>query len=220
MAAIASLGAAIIHFAVIPTHWQEWVPAGLFFLSVALFQLTWAMWVLIRPSSSVLAAGVMVNLGTIAIWALSRTAGAPFGPRAGEPELVHGADLCALLLEIYVVMGAGWVWYRGQQRDLIPAFANAIVLVGAGAVIALASTVGVASGLQHDHHAPAGADSDHHGFGTTGQSDDHHDHPAPPAAEPVSTPVAPAPVEAPAPTEAAPAAPEPSHDDHGEHHHD
>ena len=207
MAAIASLGAAIIHFAVVPTHWQEWLPAGLFFVSVALFQLIWALWVLVRPSSPVLAAGVMVNVGTIIIWALSRTAGAPFGPRAGTPELVHGADLCALLLEIYVVMGAGWVWYRGHQRDLIPAFANAVVLVGAGTVIAVASTVGVASGLQHDHHAPAGA----------GQSDSHHDHPAPPAAEPLGTPVSPAPLKAPAPTEAP--TPGPSHDAHGDHHH-
>lgn len=193
MAAIASLGAAIIHFAVVPTHWQEWLPAGLFFVSVALFQLIWALWVLVRPSSPVLAAGVMVNVGTIIIWALSRTAGAPFGPRAGTPELVHGADLCALLLEIYVVMGAGWVWYRGHQRDLIPAFANAVVLVGAGAVIAVASTVGVASGLQHGHH----------------------DHPAPPAAEPLGTPVAP--IDAPVPIEAPP--PGPSHDAHGDHHH-
>lgn len=193
MAAIASLGAAVIHFAVVPTHWQEWLPAGLFFVSVALFQLIWALWVLVRASSSVLAVGVMVNVGTIIIWALSRTAGAPFGPRAGTAELVHGADLCALLLEIYVVMGAGWVWYRGHQRNLIPAFANAIILAGAGAVIAAASTVGVASGLQHDHH----------------------DHPAPPAAEPLGTPVSP--IEAPAPTEAP--ALEPSHDAHGDHHH-
>ncbi len=188
MAALASLGAALIHFAAAHTHWQEWPPSGLFFVSLATFQLIWAQLVLVRTSSAVLAAGVTVNVGAIALWALSRTAGAPFGPRAGEPELVHAADLCALLLEIYVVMGAGWVWYRRRHGESIPAFANTIVLLGAGAVMALASTVGVASGLQHDHHAPS-----------AGQLEDHHDHdhhaPAvsPPVAESVGTPVAPKP---------------------------
>lgn len=199
MAALASLGAALIHFAAAHTHWQEWPPSGLFFVSLATFQLIWAQLVLVRTSSAVLAAGVTVNVGAIALWALSRTAGAPFGPRAGEPELVHAADLCALLLEIYVVMGAGWVWYRRRHGESIPAFANTIVLLGAGAVMALASTVGVASGLQHGHHAPAVS---------------------PPVAESVETPAAPT---SPGPPPAEPLRGETSdhgdHGDHGDHHH-
>jgi hypothetical protein len=100
LAALASFGAASIHFAVVPTHWQEWMPAGLFFVSMALFQLIWARVVLVRTTRPVLAAGIMVNVGAVAMWALSRTAGAPFGPHAGEAELVQAADLCALLLQI------------------------------------------------------------------------------------------------------------------------
>jgi len=116
LAAIASLGSGVIHFAVAPTHWQEWLPSGLFFVSLALLQLIWAKVMLARTSRPVLAAGIMLNVGAVALWALSRTAGAPFGPQAGEPELVQAADLCALLLQIYVVMGAGWVWYhRGSE---------------------------------------------------------------------------------------------------------
>jgi Na+/melibiose symporter-like transporter len=104
LAAIASLGAAVIHFAVVPTHWQEWMPSGLFFVSIALLQLIWALVVVARPTTAVLAAGIAANVGAAALWALSRTAGAPFGPNAGEPELVQAAGLCALLLEVYVVM--------------------------------------------------------------------------------------------------------------------
>ena len=196
MAALASLGAALIHFAAAHTHWQEWPPSGLFFVFLATFQLIWAQLVLVRTSSAVLAAGVMVNVGAIALWALSRTAGAPFGPGAGEPELVHAADLCALLLEIYVVMGAGWVWYRRRHGESIPAFANTIVLLGAGVVMALASTVGVASGLQHGHHPPAVP---------------------PPVAESVGTPAGPT---SPGPPPAEPLRGETSdHGDHGDHHH-
>jgi hypothetical protein len=215
LAAIASLGAALIHLAVAPTHWQEWPPSGLFFVSIALFQLIWAWVVLARTTTPVLAAGILINVGVLALWALSRTAGAPFGPHAGEPELVQGADLCALLLQIYVAMGAGWVWYRGRQRGPIPAFANAIVLVGAVAVIVLASTVGVASGLRHGDHAPAGAQPGHHGQ-RVGHAEGHHGQPdpatAPPIVESLDAPAAPAPVQVPAPV------PEPPHDSHGDHH--
>lgn len=173
LAALASLGAAVIHFAVVPTHWQEWMPAGVFFASIALFQLLWARLVLARSTTPVLAAGIMLNLGAIALWAVSRTAGAPFGPHAGEAELVQAADLCALLLQIYVVMGASWVWYRGLQGEPVPVFGSALVLMGAVGVVALASTVGVASGLQHGH-APASADGGHHGTTPEDGRGEHH----------------------------------------------
>jgi hypothetical protein len=213
LAAIASLGAAVIHFAVVPTHWKEWIPSGLFFVSIALFQLIWARAVLARTTTAVLAAGIVGNVGAAALWALSRTSGAPFGPHAGEPEFVQAAGLSALLLEVYVVMGAGWVWYRGRQAAPIPAFANAIVLLGLGAVIASAATVGVVSGLQHGHHAPAGAEPEHHSS-TVEHGDGHHPEPAtPPVAESTRAPRTPAPVKAP------PHPVDSSHDTNGEHHH-
>ena len=219
LAALASFGAATIHFAVTPTHWQEWMPAGVFFLSMAVFQLLWARTVLARPTNPVLAAGMLLNAGAIALWALSRTAGAPFGPHAGEAELVGAADLCALLLEIYVVMGAGWVWYRGTRADPISAFANATVLLGATSIVALASAVGVASGFRHGHHSPTGTGTDHHG-GTAQHGYAHHTHapqpatPSPVVLDPLNTPAAPA------PTRSAIPSAEPVHDSHGNHEHD
>ncbi len=223
LAALASLGASVIHFAVVANHWQEWMPAGVFFASLAAFQLVWARLVLARTTTSVLALGVMVNIGAIALWALSRTAGAPFGPHAGEAELVQAADLCALLLQIYVVMGAAWVWHRGLQGEYVPVFVSAVVLFGAVGVVALASTVGTASGLRHGHHAPSGAEAEagHHGTGV-GHADGHHGHaePAapPPTVEPVRTPAtsarAPVPALKPAPAPAA----QPLHD-HSDHEH-
>lgn len=160
LAALASLGASVIHFAVVPAHWQEWKPAGVFFLSAALFQLMWSRIVLVRTSVGVLAAGILLNVAAIALWALSRTAGAPVGPHAGQVELIAAADLCALLLQIYVVMGAGWVWYRGLRGGSVPAFANAAILLVAVGVVTLASVVGAASGLRHGDHGHGG-----HGHG-------------------------------------------------------
>ncbi|WP_396919633.1 hypothetical protein [Mycolicibacterium sp.] len=217
LAALASLGAAVIHFSVAPAHWREWIPSGLFFVSIALFQLIWARAVLVRTTNPVLATGILLNLGAIALWALSRTAGAPFGPHAGEAELVQAADLCALLLQIYVVMGAGWVWYRGLQGEPIPAYANAMILLGAAGIITLASTAGVASGLRHGHHAPAGAEPGHHGTSVEHADGDHGHPPVPAAPPPVVEKGGSRP---PAPTEVKIPAAEPSHDSHGDHHHD
>ena len=174
LAALASIGASVIHFAVVPNHWQEWMPAGVFFASLALFQLLWARLILSRTTTPVLAVGIVFNIGAIALWALSRTVGAPFGPNAGEAELVQAADLCALLLQIYVVMGASWVWYRGLQGEPIPMFISASVLMGAVGIVALASTVGVASGLRHGHDAPASADGGHHGTAPGDAQSEHH----------------------------------------------
>lgn len=229
LAAFASFGAASIHFAAAPTHWQEWMPAGQFFVILALLQLIWSAAVFVRPAASLLVAGVMLNIGVIALWAVSRTAGAPFGPHAGQPEAVQGADLFALLLEIYIVMGAGWVLYRGRDEQPIPTVVNAIVLLGIGAVVAAASTLGVASGLRHSHHGPVGAESDHHGP-VVESVDDHHrqavgDVVAPHGHPPISVPAPPADSIG---TPAVPAAPlveapsvvvVPSDDGHGDHPH-
>lgn len=78
--------------------------SGLFFVSLDLFQFIWARALLAWTAIPVLAAGVLFNVGAVALWAPWRTGGAPFGPHAGEPEFEKARDLCALLLQIYVAM--------------------------------------------------------------------------------------------------------------------
>lgn len=185
----------------------------MFFVALGLFQLIWAPTVLWRTSATVLAAGLVVNLGAIGLWAQSRTAGAPFGPHADIPEPVGGADLCALLLQTYIVMGAAWVWYRGSRRRPLPGLAYAAALLGVTGVVALASALGVASGLQPGHHGPADTASHLHGSG------DDTEYPSSSMEIVVPPPVGDLGVPA-APTQAPPAAPLPSDDTHHEHDHD
>jgi hypothetical protein len=73
--ALCSAAAATIHFAVIPPHWDEYVPFVVLFAVSGAFQLLWAAAVLVRPDRAVLLAGAVVNLGVAAAWALSRTVG-------------------------------------------------------------------------------------------------------------------------------------------------
>lgn len=161
-AAITSVGAAGIHIAVAPSHWSHWLVSGLFFASVAVFQLIWAVLAWTRPPTAVLAAGIAVNIAIAALWVYSRTAGEPFGPSAGTPEPVEPAGIFALLLECYIVMGAAWAWLRrGHRAEPVSGFAGALVLLGANAVAAVAVFTGVSSALRgHDHPQPVAPASD------------------------------------------------------------
>lgn len=155
-AATASIGAAVIHLAVAPAHWREWLPSGVFFAGVAIFQLAWAVLAWSRPDKWVLAAGIAANAGSAALWVASRTAGVPLGPHAGQPEAVDTAGICALLLQSYVLMGAGWAWMRGFEPQQVSLLSRAAVLAGANAVMAGAVTLGLASSLHGGHHRDHG----------------------------------------------------------------
>jgi hypothetical protein len=97
VAALLSIGAAIVHFAVIAQHFDEWWLTGMFFLTIAVFQLGWGLLVLLRPSALVFLAGAVVNALIVVTWIVSpddRRAGRTRGRRGGGCGLprhaVHG----------------------------------------------------------------------------------------------------------------------------------
>lgn len=153
-AAVTSVGAGIIHFAVAPVHWVNWIPAGLFFAAIAVAQLVWAYFAWTRPTVPVLGIGIAVNVGLVALWVSAHTSGPPLGPGAGHPEPVTAAGIAAQLLQCYVIMGAGWAWFRGYRAEQVSGFNRALVLLGTNAVMIGAVTVGLASiivGHPHRH---------------------------------------------------------------------
>ncbi|WP_059017001.1 hypothetical protein [Mycobacterium sp. M26] len=151
-AAVASIGAAVIHLGVAPTHWRDWAPSGVFFASIAVFQLVWGFLAWSRPTTMVLSVGIAANAACVGLWIVSRTIGIPLGPNAGQPEAVEAAGICVLLLQCYVIMGALWTWLRSSRAQQVSGTGRALVLLGANVVMAVAVTVGLASGLQgHEH---------------------------------------------------------------------
>src|SRR5690242_8321807 len=94
-AALLLLGAAAIHFAVAPEHFQEYLPYGLFFVGLGLIQLDLAAAVLLAPSRRLYAIASGGIVAVIAIWLASRTVGLPLGPEAWKPEPVGLIDLLA-----------------------------------------------------------------------------------------------------------------------------
>jgi hypothetical protein len=104
--ALLSAGAAVIHFVVIPGHWDEYWAQGLFFIVAAIAQLLWALWIVIAPSRLIYLSGAAGNAAIVAMWVVTRTAGVPAGPGAGEREAVGFADTVATAFEVVLVVGA------------------------------------------------------------------------------------------------------------------
>lgn len=104
--ALLSVGAAVIHFVVVPGHWDEYWGQGLFFIIAAIAQVLWAIWVVVAPSRLLYLLGVVGNAAIVALWIVTRTYGVPAGPGAGEREAVEFADTLATVFEILLVVGA------------------------------------------------------------------------------------------------------------------
>jgi hypothetical protein len=104
--ALLSAGAAVIHFVVIPGHWDEYWGQGLFFIGAAIAQLLWALWVVVAPSRLLYLVGAAGNAAIVVMWIVTRTAGIPAGPGAGEREPVELADTLATSFEVVLVVGA------------------------------------------------------------------------------------------------------------------
>ena len=55
-----------------------------------------------------LAVGLGGSLFLVAVWALSRTSGLPFGPEPGVPEEIGVPDLVSVALELVTAAACGW----------------------------------------------------------------------------------------------------------------
>jgi hypothetical protein len=103
IAAMLSLAAAGIHFAVISDHLEEDVLFGLLFFAFGWFQLIWAQVYLIWPRRQIALLAIAINLGGVLVWIMSRTVGLPFGPEAWVPEQLGFPDLLASSYELGII---------------------------------------------------------------------------------------------------------------------
>ena len=103
--AVASAGAAAIHFAVIDHHFAEYWLFGVFFVAVAVAQLGWVVAVVSNPTRTIYVVGALGNALIAVTWVISRTIGLPFGPEAAEPEPVGIPDVVSTAFELAVVVG-------------------------------------------------------------------------------------------------------------------
>lgn len=204
LAAAASLGAGVVHAAVVPGHLDAWAASGIFFALLAAFQALWAAAWLRRPGRLLLAVGLVVGPATMALWAWSRSPfGLPIGPDAGEPLEVGHAGVVSTVLELVMVAALlAWAWParpRGGARGRGGVVATALLAVATIAVAGL-SVSGVQAAFAHDHSAHGAGHGDGHsdrGGGHSGHRDaeqneeypdERHQQPAPSESRSTGTP--------------------------------
>lgn len=158
LAALASLGAGVIHIAVTPDHYATWWLSGIFFLTLSLFQIGWGAALVLQPGRALSTAAsarvwwlsaIAVNTGSIVLWALTRSVvGEPFGPNAGTPLPLGPAGVISSLLEAGLVIAMLAAVRARPEKSLIM---GVPLLVAATLVLGGASAYGVSAGLSHDH---------------------------------------------------------------------
>lgn len=131
--------ARLIHVSVIPEHWSEYRPYAVCFGVLASLQAAGAVAFFRTPTRTLLRGAALLSFPVIAVWALSRTSGLPFGPDAGQPEAVGLADLAASALELFLGLNA-LVLARTWPSPTIPAWLTRLdttVLVAGGIALVL-----------------------------------------------------------------------------------
>jgi hypothetical protein len=166
MVAGLSAGAAVIHLAAAPHHYEEIGDLGAGFLAAAVFQGVWAVVCLSvpsGPSARTRSLGIVVNAAIVLAWAYTRTVGLPVGPFAGSPEPIGFPDAASVTFELLLI--AGLLAVRSRSFDAEPpraarTIASIAVVPVLGLTILATSlaTVAIASGL--DHGAPPAASMD------------------------------------------------------------
>lgn len=106
VAVAATAGAAVVHAAVVDRHAHDVAALGWAFAVLAAAQGIWALAVLVSPRPAVLLAGLVGNLGVVALWVWTRTAGLPFGVAGGHREAIGALDLLATGMEAVAVLAA------------------------------------------------------------------------------------------------------------------
>jgi len=102
-----STAAGIIHLIVTPSHFEEWLGYGVFFLLAAIAQIGYAVVLMTNSSNpTLLWAGICGNGAIILLWLITRTVGIPFlGPDAWEIEPVGLLDSISKIIEIFLIIG-------------------------------------------------------------------------------------------------------------------
>ena len=171
----ALLGAAgVVHLVMAPSHVDMSAVEGAGFFVAGWVQVGLAAALARRADRGLLGLSVVVNAALLATWALSRTAGLPFGDNAGHAESVSFVDGSVVALEVLAIVAA--LALLARRRLPLPA-AGGLALVAPLAALALA-TGAIASPDALDH--AAGAHGEHaageagggHGHGGEAAADD------------------------------------------------
>lgn len=176
IAAACSLGAAGIHFAYAPGHFEVSSLHGAAFIVMAWLQAGFAMALLVRPKLVVIEIGLAVNAAILVLWLLAHSTGLPVGPSPWTPETIGFADALAVGFALAVViscralMRPTWTHRKIGNNVAVPTLVVTLVAITALASASMAPALAGGhshAAVGHSHGTGAGAGAAHsHGAAT------------------------------------------------------
>ena len=156
-AALLSVGAAGVHFAVAPEHFAEYWFFGWFFVVVAWLQAVWAVVLTSRPSRGVFISAIVGNLVLAGIWLWTRVVSLPIGPNAGHAEAVGWSDTLTVVLQAGVVglclLSSGRTTRRPELSGVLVLVLGSLALIAATG-FALSADADRSGGTEPSTHHP------------------------------------------------------------------
>lgn len=146
-AALLTLGAAAIHFAVVPEHLEMYVPHGILFIVLGLAQAALAIGILVAPQRRLFTAGAVATIAVIGLYLTSRIVGLPIAPEPWRPEPVGFPDVAATLLEAISFLQFLLLIRRPRRPRRRGRVRAALKLIPLALVGLLATYIGVGSAL-------------------------------------------------------------------------
>src|SRR5215469_15319725 len=142
--AILSAAAAVIHFAVAGSHFQQYWVFGVFMLVAAWLQALWAAAALIRPPRWLLWAAIAINLPVVAVYVMTRTVGDVLGPTPNAIEKVGFGDGLCTVLEVIIVLGCAWL--STPVENPVPRRYLPVATAATGSLVAVLLSVALVAG--------------------------------------------------------------------------
>ena len=107
-ASLGSVLAGAAHAVAAPDHFRSEALFGALFAAVAVAQVGGAALLRFRATPALVTLTASANLLLVAVWAVSRTVGLPFGPGAGVPEPVGALDALAVAGQLMAVIACSF----------------------------------------------------------------------------------------------------------------
>lgn len=149
LAAVLSGAAAAVHLSVARLHFDEYWGFGVGFVVSGVLQLAWAVAIWRRSGDRrLLVAGLALQLGIVAVWVVSRTAGLPYGDHPGQAESIGPLDAQCTFDELLIVV-LGLVSARSVLRSRPRLAVDA--LEGLALLATAATWFMLAAGAGHGH---------------------------------------------------------------------
>lgn len=145
-AALLTLGAAAIHLAVTPEHFEMFVPYGIFFIGLGVAQVALGVAILFVPQRPLFIAAAVGTIAVIGLYLVSRTIGLPIAPEPWRPEPVGFPDVAATLMEAVATVQF-LILIRRPRKIRRGRVRTTLKMIPTGLLGLLATYIGVGSAL-------------------------------------------------------------------------